>query len=195
MTVRGHPTCTLRARGIVETVSETDEGTFMHRALDLWTQAPLMSHTATGRRAPGAAAWRASVIATFIVASVLDGGCALLRATTNPPDFKQIAQKDIHGAMHVMAAQVQMLDAALRDEALPEEERQRQVLAALDVIAAQARGLHPPGAVISHAMLHDKLPQFIRDVEGARAAAAADPPRYFLAGSVSGTCMSCHRPG
>lgn len=133
-------------------------------------------------------------VGVLVAVFSLGAACNTWREATTPREMKAIAHREIHSAMHVMAAHVHNLDDALRDDALPADEKQRRVLGALDGIAAEARNLHPPGATVSHAMLHDKLPQFIRDIEGARAAAAAEVPQYFLAGSVSGACMACHRP-
>jgi hypothetical protein len=116
-----------------------------------------------------------------ISALILSGACAAVRTATSPPDFRQLELEDIHNAMHIMAGHVRDLDEALRDTALPEDERQKRVLAALDGIDQAATDLRPPGATLSHPMLEEKLPQFIRDVEGARAAAATTPPQYFLA--------------
>lgn len=141
------------------------------------------------------AATLAVTLAVTLTVTLTGGACSALRAATTPPDFKQIARSEIDDAMHVMAAEIHALDAALRDASLEQADRQQRVVAALDVIAAQARNLRPPGAEVSHAMLQQKLPAFIREVESARSAAAATPPQYFLAGSVSGSCMACHRPG
>lgn len=128
-----------------------------------------------------------------VPALLVGGGCESMPVRNYPPDFKQLSRAEIQGAMRQMAQQVTVLDDALRDSSLPEPDRQQQVLASLDGIRAAASGLGARGQDTSHYMLDKLLPQFLADVEGARAAAAATPPQYYLAGSVAGSCMACHR--
>jgi hypothetical protein len=128
-----------------------------------------------------------------VTLAAIAAGCAELRSVTSPPDFRQLQGSDIRSAMRSMAVHVRSLDDALRDAELEEEEKQARVLAALDGISQAAGALRPAGTTLSHTMLDERLPQFLRDVEGARAAAAVSPPQYFLAGSVAGSCMACHR--
>ena len=120
-------------------------------------------------------------------------GARMVRETTEPPGFTQIATEDVRTSMHVMAAFAQSLDAALRADATDEAARQQQVLGALDGMFAAASDLRPSGETSNHPMLDKRLPMFLRDVQLARGAAASTPPSYFLAGSVAGSCAACHR--
>lgn len=129
------------------------------------------------------------VLAFLVVA----GACESMPVRNYPPDFQQLSRTEVRGAMRQMAQHVTALDDTLRDEALPAEARQERVLASLDGIRETASSLGGRGLSSSHYMLDRLLPQFIEDVERARAAAATTPPRYYLAGSVAGSCMACHR--
>lgn len=119
--------------------------------------------------------------------------CTSVEEVTSPPTFRRLGREEIHSAMQAMAQNVAVLDDALRDGTRDPVRQQREVLSALDGVLAAARALQPGGVTVSHPMLQEKLPQFLVDIEHARAAAALDPPQYFLAGSVSGSCMACHR--
>jgi hypothetical protein len=47
----------------------------------------------------------------------------------------------------------------------------------------------------NHPLLREHLGDFQNDVVQARRAIEVDPPSYFLAGVVSGSCLSCHASG
>ena len=121
------------------------------------------------------------------------GAAAGVRAVMDPPEFSNLQREDIHDAMRAMAVQVQALDEALRAADLDEATRQARVLGALELLKSGAQTLQTPGKTTHHAMIEQRLPQFLQDLDNARTQAAQTPPQYFLAGSISGSCMACHR--
>ncbi len=139
------------------------------------------------------------VVASPFVLSIGLVACALearsLREVTEAPGFSQVANDKIRSSMHVMAANALALDAAL--DATPEETdeatRQSQVIGALDGMFAAASGIRPSGEQTNHPMLDKHMPDFLRGVHEARAAAATSPPSYFLASNVVSQCAACHR--
>lgn len=118
-----------------------------------------------------------------------------LREVTEAPGFSQLDDDSIRSSMHVMAAHALALDAALdaTDDDTDETTRQAQVLGALDGMFAAASGIRPSGEETNHPMLDKHMPDFLRGVQEARAAAAAAPPSYFLARNVVSQCAACHR--
>ncbi len=134
----------------------------------------------------------------FIASSVLlIYGCSdfsgTVRQITYPPDFKIVSPDELRSSMHQLAFQLQLLDKALIEESGQVSGQQQQVLDALGSIEAIGSGLQAGDAGSNHPSLQVYMNNFVNDVSQARSAAAMDPPRYYLAGRVSGGCVSCHR--
>jgi len=136
----------------------------------------------------------ASIVAALVVGAA--GGCSdvgrTIRKVTYPPDFRYIPKDEVNSAMWQMAAAVRELDATLRDETLAEPARQQRVLAVLDRMQTTSDGLDKGALDTNHPLLDHKVPHLAADIQAARVAASASPPRYSLAGSVSGACIYCH---
>ena len=115
-----------------------------------------------------------------------------MRAVTYPPDFHYIPKDKLDSAMWQMAAAVRDLDSTLRDEALAEPAKQERVLALLDQLRATSGRLDGGARPTNHPLLDRNVPRLTTDIEAARLAASASPPRYTLAGEVSGACIYCH---
>jgi hypothetical protein len=115
-----------------------------------------------------------------------------VRAVTYPPDFRYISQENLETAMWQMAAAVRDLDATLRDVTVSEPRKQQRVLALLDRLAATSDRLEGGERPSNHPLLDRNAPRLASDIQAARIAASATPPRYALAGSVSGACIYCH---
>ena len=94
--------------------------------------------------------------------------------------------------MRDLAMSALALDTRLRDKDRPQDELQEDVLGHLTAMELAAAQLDGPGRA-THPLIDQNLPAFRRDIAAAKAAAAADPPDYFLAGSVVGSCRYCHR--
>jgi hypothetical protein len=132
--------------------------------------------------------------AVLIVAAM--SGCTdvgrTVRKVTYPPDFRYIPKDQVDSAMWQMAAAVRELDYTLRNESLAEPAKQEVVLALLDRMQATSDRLDSGARDTNHPLLDRKVPRLAADIQAARIAASATPPRYSLAGSVSGACIYCH---
>jgi hypothetical protein len=53
--------------------------------------------------------------------------------------------------------------------------------------------LDPTGQRTNHPLIERNVAAFRRNLALAREGAERTPPNYFLAGSISGECSSCHR--
>jgi hypothetical protein len=126
------------------------------------------------------------------VASACGNVGAHVRRHTYPPDFDYLSAANVDAAMWRLAEQVRWLDAVLRDDARAEPDRQRTVVAILEQIEAETLLLVDDRSTTNHPLLDRHVPSLRGDVALARAAAAATPPRYALAGAVSGACIYCH---
>jgi hypothetical protein len=115
-----------------------------------------------------------------------------VRKVTYPPDFRYIPKAQIDSAMWQMAAAVRELDLTLRDEALAEPAKQQRVLSLLDRMQTTSDRLDSGNRDTNHPLLDRKVPRLAADIQAARIAASDSPPRYALAGAVSGACIYCH---
>ena len=121
-------------------------------------------------------------------------GCStaleVTRSATYPVDFAYIDRATVRTEMHAIASKVYALDIALRKDPAPETQ---EVDAILQEIAHIANALNPGRPDSNHPLLSKHLPQFLEDVAAARRGLEAHPPNYFMAGSISGSCIYCHR--
>lgn len=132
-------------------------------------------------------------IAVFAILSVGCGGVAEhVRKVTYPPDFAYVPREKVQSAMWQLAAGVRELDQTLRDDALAEPEKRQRVVAVLERMESARGRIDPKGEASNHPLLERGLPRLGADISLARTAAGADPPRYVLAGAVSGACIYCH---
>lgn len=140
---------------------------------------------------------------TFIITLLITGilnitACssefaAAVRKVTYPPDFKYVTAEELRSNMHRLAFELQQLDTALLQTNNATLEQQKQVLQNLNNIQNIARSLHAGDAGASHPFLEDGMGEFIARVQEAKVAAALEQPKYYLAGQVSGGCVSCHK--
>jgi hypothetical protein len=113
------------------------------------------------------------------------------RKMTYPPTFQYVARAEIKSDMHLLAASVVELDRELRPES--GEPVQAEVVRILEDIDRVVNHLASAGQPTGHVSIDLKLDLFRRDVRAAYETARADPPQYFLAGAVIGSCVYCHR--
>lgn len=134
--------------------------------------------------------------AVAVLLCAVAGGCAdvgrAVRKVTYPPDFRYIPKDQVGSAMWQMATAVRKLDVVLRDETLAEPAKQQRVIALLDRIRVTSDRLDGGPRETNHPLLDHKVPRLAADIQAARIAASGTPPRYSLAGSVSGACIYCH---
>lgn len=138
----------------------------------------------------------------FVIVTVLAllalGGCrgtsANARHATYAPDFHYYDEQEIKTGMHALAGDVRELQVLLREPADDPALEQAEVLRLLDDISRVLSELDVPASSSNHPNLSQNLEAFRNDVADARAAASRDPPNYFLAGTVAGSCVYCHRP-
>lgn len=133
--------------------------------------------------------------AALLAAACVAPTASQVREYTYPQAFQYIARQEIHTAMGRLARDAFELDERLRDETALDAEDQAQVVRLLRDMEATARSLSDGSARSNHPLLDRNLPGFVRNIEQARKAAEAKPPSYFLAGTVTGSCIACHVVG
>ncbi len=146
----------------------------------------------------------------FVVCLLLLTGLALgcestrerVRATTMPPDLRYLPPEQIRTAMWVLAAEIQELERILETpELLERASTQSDVRARLARMRVAAETLDVPGKTTQHPVLNRNLDRFLGRLRQAERAVDRDPPNYFPASTIAGTCFVCHgqnvglRPG
>lgn len=114
----------------------------------------------------------------------------------NPPPFDYAGGAELRSQMHRLAFELQQLDLALVAESSGDEaDRGSQ-----DVIVSHLRDIERIGTDLRegdmstvHSFLRADMDSFLSTVDRARRAAENNPPRYYMAGRVSGACVNCHQ--
>lgn len=111
-----------------------------------------------------------------------------------PPPF---GADDLHALMWKMAASVGRINAIMRrGENRPiSDAEQTEVVLLLGRIEAVADRLSAGDARVLHPVLGRHIDDFRKDVAIARRHAAAEPPNFFMAGTIAGACANCHGEG
>jgi|GEM_PF-1674796 len=140
---------------------------------------------------------------------LLLGACEQIRLLTYPADFVWLDERGVHDIMYRMADSMIRLDELIGQDGesaqLDADERERQrtavdeELSALDEIATalaagvstEADGKSLPRT--NHLLIDEHIDDFIDDVARARRFVAEQPPNYYAAGRLGGSCTGCHR--
>lgn len=116
-----------------------------------------------------------------------------VRSATYPPSFAYMSRAEIRTEMHKLASGVAKLDKLLRSEPPEVPVDQEAVTTVLENIDGVVSSLARSGQTTGHTALDENLQQFRRDVRAALESAKETPPDYFLAGSITGSCVYCHK--
>jgi hypothetical protein len=143
----------------------------------------------TRLRAGGAAAAGLFLVTALLACSDLP---ARMRRHTYPPGFSYISREQLDSAMWQLARQVRDLDRLVREPPAIDAGRRAAILQVLTEMDRTTAGLRQ-GWESSHPLIDADVDKLRDDVALARAAVAHDPPRYYLAGSIAGACLYCHR--
>ncbi len=133
--------------------------------------------------------WPLIVAALLLLAT----GCSEVRKLTYPGDITYIDRTTITGAMRQMADAVTRLEKAIRSAPSPEAVDQKTVVGELQVLEKLASSLQTQKGYSTDPLLDKHMSAFIDDVTLAREQAQKQPPNYFLAGHIAGSCAACHR--
>jgi len=117
----------------------------------------------------------------------------MVRQVTYPPDFNYVSTQELRSRMQQLGYELQQLEDALAAENTQRADQQRQVVRILRDIEDIGGDLRAGDAGSNHPFLEDYMGAFLVDVRQARMGASLDPPRYYMAGRVSGGCVNCHR--
>lgn len=119
---------------------------------------------------------------------------AFLRRHTYPPNFKYISRAQLRSVMWQLADAVTTLDRVMRQPGAIDTARRAEVTRLLAEMLSTTSALQAQGRPTNHPLLSEHLEDLRRDLTQALAGVGAEPPNYYLVGTVSGTCLTCHSP-
>lgn len=118
--------------------------------------------------------------------------CSTAPATREPPRFDVLPKGPVHSAMWQLAGFSAELDHQLRLP--PEQIDHPKVIRMLEGMQKAAARLNEDELRSQHPLLDTNAQELLFDVRHALEAARVEPPNYYLAGVVSGSCIYCHAP-
>jgi hypothetical protein len=131
--------------------------------------------------------------AALLIAGATALACVKYVASPGPDASRArpFDEQKVHGTMGEIAIRVHAIEVILR-QGPPGPESKAEVERLLAELENAANALSAESLRASHPALAANSETFLADIRMARRAVAADPPNYFLAGSISGACAACH---
>ena len=140
------------------------------------------------------AMWRGITLTLLAMAT---SACAELTPTVSheiyPPGFDVESGQPLNSRMQQLGVALQQLDLTLASRADQPANLQQQVIGNLREIERIADFLQAGDISTNHPFLREDMDDFLLDVREARQGVSASPPRYYLAGRITGKCINCHR--
>jgi len=133
------------------------------------------------------------LVAAVILSTTIVYGCAQIRKVTYPPEFIYLDQKDVTNKMVLMSIYIRQLNQILSRKDSIDSKDQARIIELLSSINSTADSLGAGSIDTNHLVIDNHIDQFKYDVNTAISAAMADPPNYFVAGQLSGSCVACHQ--
>lgn len=133
----------------------------------------------------------AMTAATLLAASCNEDSLEPVRNATYPSDFHYITRGEIRGTMQQLASELYALDSVLSRDGGPGPEDREEVVAILARMRDQASSLKQR-QYSNHPRIDAFAPRLRHNIIRALGAAKEDPPNYYFAGRVAGSCAYCH---
>lgn len=145
------------------------------------------------------------ILLALLSFTLLVNGCAKIRLVTYPREFTYLDSKTAKGVMHEMAVSLSALDQLVQQAADNADRVRYQplILAQLQNIERLATSISSgttgdtqPGdarAMTNHLLIDEHIDDFIGQVMRAKLLTEAEPPNYYGAGQLTGSCNACHR--
>ncbi len=119
-------------------------------------------------------------------------GCVQVGMRTYPPNMVYLDDSKIKGTMQKLNTSMWTInDIFDSNEHISGYQRER-IISLLQQIEQEAIELGAGTQKTNHLFIDENIDQFKYNVEAARKAVAAEPPNYYLAGRLSGSCIACH---
>lgn len=127
-----------------------------------------------------------------VVAVIGFSGCTVIRKVTYPPDFTYLDTKQVRTTMGRFASGVARLDMLLTEPDDNIAQRREAIIVELRKMEKLSESLGAGYQKTNHLLIDEHIDEFRADVRGARLAVEQEPPGYYLAGRLTGSCTACH---
>ncbi len=132
----------------------------------------------------------------LLAASACESQRGSFRASPFPDDLSRLPPDQVRASMWVLAAEIQHLESLLEVPGAEERVALRaEVRGSLERMKVAARALDRPGRSTQHPVLNQNLGLFLERIDRARLALDREPPSYFQASTLVGSCYLCHGRG
>lgn len=121
-------------------------------------------------------------------------GCAEteVRMHTYPTDMVYIEEGEVESAMLRLSRYIWSINDIFDSQEHIAGYNRERIMELLDDIEKEAVTLGAGARQTNHLLIDENIEDFMADVRNARQAVEADPPNYYLAGRLSGSCLACH---
>ena len=135
---------------------------------------------------------RFTILAAVYLIALIAMGCSEVRVRPYPPDIVYLDDQQIESTMMRLSADIWTInDIFDTNEHISGSNRER-IIDILREMENEAVNLGAGTQKTNHLLIDDNIDQFRYDVRAAREAVEAEPPNYYLAGRLSGSCLACH---
>ena len=119
-------------------------------------------------------------------------GCAQIRKVTYPRNFVYLEHKQLRNKMALLSFYLRRLNETMLEHSIAGSDPQQDILVLLNKIDGLTVELG--GTVTTnHLVIDDHIDEFKIDVKRAIHEASANPPNYYMAGRLTGSCTGCHK--
>ncbi|MGI9316773.1 MAG: hypothetical protein ACR2QW_05530 [bacterium] len=119
-------------------------------------------------------------------------GCAQIRKVTYPPDYVYLEKEQLRSKMALLNFYLRQLNEIQSDASDVGNDRQQRILELLNKIE-DLTAEFGSGITTNHLVIDDHIDEFKVDVHTAIRNARANPPNYYAAGRLTGSCIGCHK--
>jgi len=139
---------------------------------------------------------RTAVLSAVVAVSVAVIACSGPRGGVErlspAPDFNYITGEQLESTMWQLAVGIRSLQAIFDQRRPLTQGESLEVIDILEQMIVATDELGPDGVSTNHPRITHNLGRFREKLAIARNSAAMSPPRYYLVGHLSGTCLACH---
>ena len=130
--------------------------------------------------------------AIVCLTALIVGGCSEVRVRPYPPDIVYLDEQQIESTMMRLSADIWTINDIFDNNEYISTFNRERIVVLLKEMENEAMTLGAGTQKTNHLFIDEHIDQFKDDVVAARLAIEADPPNYYLAGRLSGSCLACH---
>lgn len=132
-----------------------------------------------------------SILIVALTAFILLG-CAEVGWHTYPPSMVRLEPKQITGGMTRYSLSLWRIDEIIAGSETILPYQREEIIKLLREMEIQADRLGAGAAVTNHLVIDKHIDEFKADLVRARREIEKEPPNYYRAGRLYGSCQACH---